>query len=129
LTAFTIHSACILVMPYVGAPLSATPEFVLPISYRCIAYFVLFLLPTFSEQVWDREAVLAALVEIHDADILHRDLSLNNILVSDSGLTIVDFSHSRVSFDQDAKKSECSLLWSLLNRREARYRRFSAKGI
>ena len=29
--------ACILVMPYVGAPLAATPELVLPISYRCIA--------------------------------------------------------------------------------------------
>ncbi|KIL60282.1 hypothetical protein M378DRAFT_14258 [Amanita muscaria Koide BX008] len=46
--------ACILVMPYVGAPLAATPELVLPISYR--------------------EAVLATLVEIHDADILHGDL-------------------------------------------------------
>jgi hypothetical protein len=29
--------ACIPVMPYVGIPLAATPELVLPISYRCIA--------------------------------------------------------------------------------------------
>ncbi len=29
--------ACTLVMPYVGAPLAATPELVLPISYRCVA--------------------------------------------------------------------------------------------
>ncbi|KAF8348709.1 hypothetical protein F5887DRAFT_1249742 [Amanita rubescens] len=101
--------ACILVMPYVGAPLAATPELVLPISYR--------------------EAVLATLAEIHDADILHGDLSLDNILVSDSGLTIIDFSHSRVCPDQDAKYSECSKLSSLLDRRETRYRRFSAKGI
>ncbi|KAM6503753.1 hypothetical protein JOM56_000696 [Amanita muscaria] len=77
--------ACILVMPYVGAPLAATPELVLAISYR--------------------EEVLATLVEIHDADILHGDLSLDNILVSDSGLTIIDFSHSRVCSDQDAKYS------------------------
>ena len=28
--------ACILVMPYVGASLAATPELVLPISYRCV---------------------------------------------------------------------------------------------
>jgi hypothetical protein len=29
--------ACILVMPYVGVPLAEMPEFVVPVSYRCIA--------------------------------------------------------------------------------------------
>jgi hypothetical protein len=28
--------ACILVMPYVGVSLAEMPEFVMPISYRCI---------------------------------------------------------------------------------------------
>ena len=40
-------------------------------------------------QVWDREAVLATLAEIHHADILHGNLCLDNILVADSSLTIV----------------------------------------
>ncbi|KAM6493938.1 hypothetical protein JOM56_010299 [Amanita muscaria] len=79
--------ACTLVMPYVGAPLAATPK----------------------------EAVLATLAEIHRADILHGDLRLDNILVADSGLTIIAFSHSRVCVDQDAKDSEYLQLRSLLD--------------
>ncbi|KAF8351949.1 hypothetical protein F5887DRAFT_1170315 [Amanita rubescens] len=41
--------ACILVMPYVGAPLAATPELVLPYFISVHCYFVLFL-PTFSDK-------------------------------------------------------------------------------
>ncbi|KAF8346672.1 hypothetical protein F5887DRAFT_882970 [Amanita rubescens] len=78
--------ACTLVMPYVGAPLAATPK----------------------------EAVLATLVEIHRADILHGDLRLD----ADSGLIIIDFGHSRVSVDQDAKDREYLQLRSLLYQRE-----------
>ncbi|KAK2459877.1 hypothetical protein APHAL10511_008077 [Amanita phalloides] len=86
--------ACIPVMPYVGAPLTATPKFVMPISYR--------------------EGVLATLAKIHRADLLHGDLRLDNILVADSGLTIVDL----VCVDQDAKDSEYLQLQSLLDQRE-----------
>ena len=57
-------------------------------------------------------------MEIHNANILHGDLSLDNILVADSGLTIIDFSHSQVCADQDAKDRECLQLRSLLDRRE-----------
>lgn len=63
--------------------------------------------------VWDREVViLSTLAEIH---ILHGDIKLDNILVFDSGLTIIDFSHSYICFDQDAKRKERSVLLSLLN--------------
>ena len=36
--------------------------------------------------------------------------------MADSGLTIIDFSHSRVCDDQDAKNKEYSELRSILNR-------------
>ena len=49
--------------------------------------------------------MLATLKEIHAADILHGDLRLDNILVADSGLTIIEFGRSQVCSDLDAKKS------------------------
>ena len=55
------------------------------------------------------------MAEIHHADILHGDLRLDNILVIDSGLTIIDFSHSRVCVNQDAKKKEYLELRTLLD--------------
>jgi tRNA A-37 threonylcarbamoyl transferase component Bud32 len=66
----------------------------------------------------DRNAVLATLTEIHHADILHGDPRLDNIVIGDSGLTIIDFGQSEVCADQDAKNREYSQLRSLLNRRE-----------
>ena len=67
--------------------------------------------------VWDREVVtLSTLAEIH---ILHGDIKLDNILVSDSGpsltITSIDFSYSYVCFDQDTKRKGRSVLLSLLN--------------
>jgi hypothetical protein len=41
---------------------------------------------------------------------------LDNILVADSGLTIIDFGHSRVCDNQDAKYSESLQLRSLLDK-------------
>jgi RIO-like serine/threonine protein kinase len=64
----------------------------------------------------DREAVLANLKEIYTADVLHGDLRLDNILVGDSGLTIIDFGRSQVCCDPDAKNREYSQLQSLLAR-------------
>jgi len=57
------------------------------------------------------------LKEIHKADILHSDLRLANVLVADSGLTIIDFSRSQVCRDQDAKDREYSRFEALLVRR------------
>jgi len=107
--------ACALVMPYVGIPLSEMPEFVMPIPFRCGA--ILYHPYPHFVTCLDREAVLANLKKIHKADILHGDLRLDNILVSDSGLTIIDFARSRVCYDQDAKNREYSQLQSLLARR------------
>jgi hypothetical protein len=106
--------ACALVMPYVGIPLTAVPELVLPISYQCVA-ILCHSYHTFWH--WDREAALATLAKMHDADVLHGDLRLDNILLADSGLTIIDFGRSRECDDKDAKNSEYSQLQSLLNRR------------
>lgn len=70
----------------------------------------------------DREAVLANLKEIHTADVLHGDLRLDNILVADSGLTIIDFGRSQVCCDPDAKNREYSQLQSLLVQHSKRSR-------
>lgn len=80
------------------------------VVYHLYPHFLTFL---------DREGVLATVREIHQANILHGDLRLDNILVADSGLTIIDFARSRVCYDQDAKNREYSQLQSLLERHEA----------
>jgi serine/threonine protein kinase len=110
--------ACALITPYVGIPLSEMPEFVLPISCRCSA--MLYIIPIHFLTCLDREAVLVTLKGIHQADILHGDLRLDNILVANSGLTIIDFARSRVCYDQDAKNREYSQLRSLLGRHASR---------
>jgi tRNA A-37 threonylcarbamoyl transferase component Bud32 len=105
--------ASALVMPYAGTPLAARPDFILTVSYQCstlLSYFH----PHFSDTLGNREAVLANLKEIHRADVLHGDLRLDNILVADSGLTIIDFGRSQVCCDPDAKNREYSQLQSLL---------------
>jgi len=53
---------------------------------------------------------LSTLESIHRAGILHGDIRPENILVSDSGVTIVDFSHSKQSDDQGAMDKEYALL-------------------
>jgi tRNA A-37 threonylcarbamoyl transferase component Bud32 len=49
-------------------------------------------------------------VSIHHAGILHGDIRRENILVSDSGVTIVDFSHSKKCDDQGAMDEEYARL-------------------
>ena len=60
------------------------------------------------------EAVLMMLKFIHHIDILLGDIHLENILVSNSGITIIDFGHSHQCNNQGAKNKEYQLLYSLL---------------
>ena len=60
-------------------------------------------------------SALSTLASIHRADILHGDIRLENILVSDSGVTIVDFSHSKQCDDPRAMDEEYARLLSLIS--------------
>ena len=58
-------------------------------------------------------SALSTLASIHRAGILHGDIRRENILVSDSGVTIIDFSHSKRCDDQGAMEEYaqfCSFL-------------------
>ena len=60
-------------------------------------------------------SALSTLEAIHHADILHGDVQLRNILISDSGVTtIIDFGHSTFCDNQRAKNNEFSRLSRLL---------------
>jgi serine/threonine protein kinase len=60
------------------------------------------------------EAALTTLKSIHRIGILHGDIRPENILVSDSGITIIDFGHSCRCNNQVAKNKEYQRLRSLL---------------
>ena len=60
------------------------------------------------------EAALATLKSIHRINILHGDIRRQNILVGNSGITIIDFAYSRQSKNQLEKKKEYQQLCSLL---------------
>ena len=60
------------------------------------------------------EAALTTLKSIHRVGILHGDIRPENILVSDSGITIIDFGHSRQCDNQVAKNKEYQQLRSLI---------------
>jgi serine/threonine-protein kinase RIO1 len=51
---------------------------------------------------------------MHRAGILHGDLRQENILIGDSGVTIIDFSHSIRCDNQRAKDQEIAQLRNLL---------------
>jgi len=61
-----------------------------------------------------REAALTTLESIHRINILHGDIRPENILVSDSGITIIDFAYSRRCNSQAAKHEEYQRFRSLL---------------
>jgi len=67
---------------------------------------------SFSSQ--NSEAALATLESIHRIDILHEDIRPENILVSNTGITIIDFAYSRRCNNQVAKRKECQRFRSLL---------------
>ena len=51
-------------------------------------------------------AALSTLASIHDAGILHGDIRKANILLSELGVTIIDFSHSTQCNNRRAKDEE-----------------------
>jgi len=82
--------ACALVMLYAGVPLIAALRRDLSIS--------------------DCKSALSTLESIHRAGILHGDIRRENILIGDSGVTIIDFGHSKQCHDQGAKDEELACL-------------------
>jgi tRNA A-37 threonylcarbamoyl transferase component Bud32 len=59
-------------------------------------------------------SALLTLKSIHRAGILHGDIRQENILVSDAGVTIIDFGHSKLCDDKKAKDKELAQLHYLL---------------
>lgn len=55
---------------------------------------------------------LSTLKSIHRAGILHGDIRQANILIGNSGVTIIDFGHAKESDDQRAKDRELVCLRS-----------------
>ena len=60
------------------------------------------------------EAALSTLTSIHQAGVLHGDIRPDNILIGDSGVTIIDFGHARQCSSKKAKGSEHAYLQSIL---------------
>ncbi|KAK2467449.1 hypothetical protein APHAL10511_000304 [Amanita phalloides] len=87
-------AACALVMLYAGVPLCEESQGNLSIS--------------------DRESVLSTLKSIHRAGVLHGDIREENILIGDSGVTIVDFAYSKQCDNQRHKNQEFALLRNIL---------------
>ncbi|KAK2467450.1 hypothetical protein APHAL10511_000305 [Amanita phalloides] len=87
-------AACALVMLYAGVPLCEESQGNLSIS--------------------DRESVLSTLKSIHRAGVLHGDIREENILIGDSGVTIVDFAYSKQCSNQRHKNQEFALLRHIL---------------
>ena len=59
-------------------------------------------------------SAVLTLESIRRAGVLHGDIRLENILVSDAGVTIIDFGHSRLCDDKKAKDKELGQLRYLL---------------
>jgi len=81
-------------MLYAGVSLVTEPERVLSVS--------------------ERKSALSTLESIHRASLLHRDIRQGGILVSDFGVTVVDFGHSKQYNNQRAKDKESARLHYIL---------------
>ncbi|KIL58786.1 hypothetical protein M378DRAFT_132107 [Amanita muscaria Koide BX008] len=86
---YSEDGVCALVMLYAGVPLVTELQRI---------------------SVSDRKSALLTLKSIHRAGILHGDIRLENILMGDSGVTIIDFGHSKHCDDQEAKDKEFARL-------------------
>jgi serine/threonine protein kinase len=53
---------------------------------------------------------LSTLQSIHCAGILQGDIRPENILIGESGITIIDFGHSELCDNEQAKKKELAQL-------------------
>ncbi len=60
------------------------------------------------------ESALSTLQFIHRAGILHGDIRPENILIGDSGITIIDFGHSKQSDNKRVKYNEFAQLRRLM---------------
>ena len=99
-------TACTLVTA--GVPVS------LIVGFRLVRFF--FLKLRFIQLIYFqiRKSALSTLECIHRAGILHGDIRHDNILIGDSEITIIDFSHSEESANQKAEDRELSHLRYLL---------------
>jgi len=113
----TEDDLCALVMLYAGDSLLDQPEHILSVSDWYVSrIWARFDTPTLTPpfRVNNSRSALSTLESIHRAGILHGDIRWENILVSDSGVTIIDFSHSKQCDDQGAMDKECVRLCSFL---------------
>jgi serine/threonine protein kinase len=111
----TKDDLCALVILYTGDSLLNEPERILSVSdWYVSGTWACFNIPTlnFPFCVNNSRSALSTLASIHCAGILHGDIRRGNILVSDSGITIIDFSHSKQCDDQGAMDKEYARLCS-----------------
>ena len=57
---------------------------------------------------------MSVLESIHCAGVVHDDIRPDNVLIGDSGVTIIDFGHSRQCSGKKAKDKEHAYLQSIL---------------
>lgn len=57
---------------------------------------------------------MSTLESIHHAGIIHNDIRPENILISDSGVTIIDFGHAKLCNSEKAKNTEREIFRSIL---------------
>lgn len=57
---------------------------------------------------------MSTLESIHHAGIIHNDIRPENILISDSGVTIIDFGHAKLCNSEKAKDTEREIFRSIL---------------
>jgi serine/threonine protein kinase len=122
----TEDGPCALVMLYAGDSLFDEPERILSVPDWYVSQTrARFDIPTLNSPscVNNSRSALSTLASIHRAGILHGDIRQENILVSNSGVTIIDFSHSKQCDDQGAMHKEYARLGSLLglNKKVARH--------
>jgi Protein kinase domain len=105
----TEEGPCALVMLYAGDSLVDKPERVLSDSEWYVSRtWACFEMPNAKLPlcVNNSRLALSTLASIHRAGILHGDIRRENILVSSSGVTIIDFSHSERCDSQEAMDKE-----------------------
>jgi len=104
--------ACALVMLYAGVPFPTDWQGSLSISDWYVFFLQTCQLIILVIEI--SNAALSALESIHCGGILHGDIRPDNILISDSGITIIDFGDSKKCDNKRAKDEELTQLRDLL---------------
>lgn len=60
------------------------------------------------------DSAMSTLESIHHAGIIHNDIRPVNILIGDSGVTIIDFGHAKRCNNEKAKDAERKIFQSIL---------------